>query len=286
VEDEELIIDWLKEKSDTEVTIKVPEEGMEYRLIKMVAKNADVIKNHQKEVKGALLDLKTYLGIPKIPRRIEAFDISNISGKNAVASMVVFEDGAPKKNSYRRYKIETTGPDDYAMMREVLMRRYKKLMHEKEEEENSLLKIVDQPDLIVVDGGKGQLNIALTVLKLLNLTNIPVIGLAKEFEHIFIPDVSTPIILPPNSNALHLLQRIRDEAHRFAINYHKKLRSKMVKDSLLDHINGVGPKRKINLLKHFGSLQEIKEANVEQISQVKGINQSLASKIYEYIHKI
>jgi excinuclease ABC subunit C len=172
------------------------------------------------------------------------------------------------------------------MMREVLMRRYKKLMHEKEEEENSLLKIVDQPDLIVVDGGKGQLNIALTVLKLLNLTNIPVIGLAKEFEHIFIPDVSTPIILPPNSNALHLLQRIRDEAHRFAINYHKKLRSKMVKDSLLDHINGVGPKRKINLLKHFGSLQEIKEANVEQISQVKGINQSLASKIYEYIHKI
>ena len=285
VEDEALIIDWLKEKSDTEVTIKVPEEGMEYRLIKMVAKNADVIKNHQKEVKGALLDLKTYLGIPKIPRRIEAFDISNISGKNAVASMVVFEDGAPKKNSYRRYKIETTGPDDYAMMREVLMRRYKKLIHEKEEIENSLLKIVDQPDLIVVDGGKGQLNVALTVLKLLNLTNIPVIGLAKEFEHIFIPDVSTPIILPPNSNALHLLQRIRDEAHRFAINYHKKLRSKMVKDSLLDHINGVGPKRKVNLLKHFGSLEKLRESNVEQISQVKGINHSLALKIYEYIHK-
>ena len=285
VDDESLIIDWLKEKSDTEVTFKVPEEGMEYRLIKMVAKNADVIKNHQKEVKGALLDLKTYLGIPKIPRRIEAFDISNISGKNAVASMVVFEDGAPKKNSYRRYKIETTGPDDYAMMREVLMRRYKKLIHEKEEIENSLLKIVDQPDLIVVDGGKGQLNVALTVLKLLNLTNIPVIGLAKEFEHIFIPDVSTPIILPPNSNALHLLQRIRDEAHRFAINYHKKLRSKMVKDSLIDHINGVGPKRKVNLLKHFGSLEKLRESNVEQISQVKGINHSLALKIYEYIHK-
>ncbi|MGO9388458.1 MAG: excinuclease ABC subunit UvrC [Methanobacterium sp.] len=284
-DDESLIIDWLKEKSDTEVTFKVPEEGMEYRLIKMVAKNADVIKNHQKEVKGALLDLKTYLGIPKIPRRIEAFDISNISGKNAVASMVVFEDGAPKKNSYRRYKIETTGPDDYAMMREVLMRRYKKLIHEKEEIENSLLKIVDQPDLIVVDGGKGQLNVALTVLKLLNLTNIPVIGLAKEFEHIFIPDVSTPIILPPNSNALHLLQRIRDEAHRFAINYHKKLRSKMVKDSLIDHINGVGPKRKVNLLKHFGSLEKLRESNVEQISQVKGINHSLALKIYEYIHK-
>ncbi len=284
-DDESLIIDWLKEKSDTEVTFKVPEEGMEYRLIKMVAKNADVIKNHQKEVKGALLDLKTYLGIPKIPRRIEAFDISNISGKNAVASMVVFEDGAPKKNSYRRYKIETTGPDDYAMMREVLMRRYKKLIHEMEEIENSLLKIVDQPDLIVVDGGKGQLNVALTVLKLLNLTNIPVIGLAKEFEHIFIPDVSTPIILPPNSNALHLLQRIRDEAHRFAINYHKKLRSKMVKDSLIDHINGVGPKRKVNLLKHFGSLEKLRESNVEQISQVKGINHSLALKIYEYIHK-
>jgi len=283
VEDEELITDWLKEKSDTEVTIKVPEKGMEYRLIKMVTKNADIIKNHQKEVKGALLDLKTYLGIPKIPRRIEAFDISNISGKNAVASMVIFEDGAPKKNSYRRYKIDTTGPDDYAMMKEVLMRRYKKLMHE--EEVNSLVKTADRPDLIVVDGGKGQLNVALTVLKLLNLNNIPVIGLAKEFEHIFIPEVSAPIILPPNSNALHLLQRIRDEAHRFAINYHKKLRSKMVKDSLLDHINGVGPKRKIKLLKHFGSLQKIKEANVEQISQVNGINHNLALKIYEYIHK-
>jgi excinuclease ABC subunit C len=283
VEDEELITDWLKEKSDTEVTIKVPEKGMEYRLIKMVTKNADIIKNHQKEVKGALLDLKTYLGIPKIPRRIEAFDISNISGKNAVASMVVFEDGAPKKNSYRRYKIDTAGPDDYAMMKEVLMRRYKKLMHE--EEVNSLVKTADRPDLIVVDGGKGQLNVALTVLKLLNLNNIPVIGLAKEFEHIFIAEVSAPIILPPNSNALHLLQRIRDEAHRFAINYHKKLRSKMVKDSLLDHINGVGPKRKIKLLKHFGSLQKIKEANVEQISQVNGINHNLALKIYEYIHK-
>ena len=283
VEDEELITDWLKEKSDTEVTIKVPEKGMEYRLIKMVTKNADIIKNHQKEVKGALLDLKTYLGIPKIPRRIEAFDISNISGKNAVASMVIFEDGAPKKYSYRRYKIDTTGPDDYAMMKEVLLRRYKKLMHE--EEVNSLVKTADRPDLIVVDGGKGQLNVALTVLKLLNLTNIQVIGLAKEFEHIFIPEVSAPIILPPNSNALHLLQRIRDEAHRFAINYHKKLRSKMVKDSLLDHINGVGPKRKIKLLKHFGSLQKIKEANVEQISQVNGINHNLALKIYEYIHK-
>ena len=127
MEDEELIKDWLKEKSDTDVTIKVPEDGIEYRLIKMVAKNADVIKNHQKEVKGALLDLKTYLGIPTIPRRIEAFDISNISGKNAVASMVVFEDGTPKKNSYGEYKIETTGPDDYAMMREVLMRRYKRI---------------------------------------------------------------------------------------------------------------------------------------------------------------
>ncbi len=288
VEDEELIVDWLKEKSDDDVTIKVPEEGMEYRLIRMVVKNADIIRNHQKEVKGALLDLKTYLGIPKIPRRIEAFDISNISGKNAVASMVVFEDGSPKKNNYRRYKIETTGPDDYAMMKEVLMRRYKKLVHDEEEtQEDPNLKVLDsrRPDLIVVDGGKGQLNVALTVLKLLNLTNIPVIGLAKEFEHIFIPDVSTPIILPPDSKALHLLQRIRDEAHRFAINYHKKLRSKEVKDSLLDHINGVGPKRKILLLKHFGSLQKIKESNIDEISQVKSINQNLALKIYEYIHK-
>lgn len=251
VDDEELILDWLKEKSDGEVEINVPEEGLEYRLVKMVEKNADIARNQQEQVKGALLEMKDYLRIPKIPRYIEAFDISNISGKLAVGSMVVFEDGTPKTSSYRRYKIQTTGPDDYAMMREVLTRRYKKLVKQESNEKG-----ITRPDLILVDGGKGQLNTALQVLKTLKLS-IPVIGLAKEFEHIFIPEFPTPIILPENSRALHLLIRVRDEAHRFAISYHQKLRSKEIEGSKLDKINGVGPKRKARLIRHFGSVENI-----------------------------
>lgn len=274
VDEEDLIIDWLKEKSEGDVTIKVPEEGLEYRLVKMVAKNADIARNQQEQVKGALLEVKDYLGIPKIPRYIEAFDISNISGKLAVGSMVVFEDGNPKKNSYRRYRIETPGPDDYAMMREVLRRRYEKLVdnHNKDHQ---------RPDLIVIDGGKGQLNTALQVLKYLNITNIPVIGLAKEFEHIFIPGFPTPIILPGNSKALHLLMRVRDEAHRFAVSYHKKLRSKEINQSILDHIPGVGPKRKLRLIRHFGSVENIQNASPQEIAEVEGISQKLAQLIYQ-----
>lgn len=276
VDDEELILEWLHE-SGNEVKIKVPEEGMEHRLVKMVAKNADIARNQQEQIKGVLLEVKDYLGIPKIPRRIEAFDISNISGKLAVASMVVFEDGTPKKSSYRRYKIETTGPDDYGMMKEVLTRRYQKLANQ----ENDKTKDPIRPDLIVIDGGKGQLNIALEVLKSLKLTSIPVIGLAKEFEHIFIPDFQTPIILPKNSKALHLLMRVRDEAHRFAINYHKKLRSKEIKSSKLDQIPGVGPKRKIRLIRHFGSLENLEKASTAEISEIKGINEKLALIIHK-----
>lgn len=286
VDDENLILDWLREKSGNEVTIRVPEEGLEYRLVKMVAKNADIILNQQEEVKGALLDLKEYLKIPKIPRYIEAFDISNISGKLAVGSMVVFEDGVAKKSSYRRYKIKTSGPDDYAMMREVLERRYTKLVSDIPPEKGKVpYKNVSRPDLVVIDGGKGQLNMALKVLDDLNIKDIPVIGLAKEFEHIFIPNISTPIILPPDSRALHLLMRIRDEAHRFAVSYHKKLRSKDIEESVLDQIPGVGPKRKLKLLKHFGSVEKIEKARVEQIAEVNGINRKLAQIIHQKLNE-
>jgi excinuclease ABC subunit C len=285
VDDEELIVDWLKEKSGNDISLKVPEEGLEQRLVKMVAKNADINRNQQKQVKGTLLEVKDYLGIPKIPRYIEAFDISNISGKLAVGSMVVFEDGVAKKSNYRRFKIETPGPDDYAMMREVLKRRYIKLIPNLAPQQNKSPKKVIRPDLIVIDGGRGQLNAALDVLKTLDITNIPVIGLAKEFEHIFIPDISTPIILPANSRALHLLMLIRDEAHRFAVNYHKKLRSKALKDSVLNQIPGVGPKRKMNLLKHFDGIQKLKKASVEEIADVKGINLKLALTIHQALSK-
>lgn len=273
VDEEELILDWLREKSEGDVSIRVPEEGLEYRLVKMVAKNADIARNQQEQVKGALLEVQDYLGIPKIPRYIEAFDISNISGKLAVGSMVVFEDGAPKKSNYRRYRVETEGPDDYGMMREVLTRRYQKLAGDRKDE--------PRPDLILIDGGKGQLNTALQVLKSLNISGIPIIGLAKEFEHIFIPNFQTPIILPRNSKALHLLMRVRDEAHRFAVTYHKKLRSMEMNESILDQIPGVGPKRKLRLIRHFGSIKHLQGASAEEIAQVEGISQNLA----EFIHQ-
>jgi excinuclease ABC subunit C len=275
VEDKKLIEEWLTEKREDNVTIEVPTEGVEYRLTRMVSKNAEIILNHQKEVKGALLDLKKYLGIPRIPKRIEAFDISNISGKMAVGSMVVFENGAPNKKFYRKYKIKTPGPDDYAMMREMLERRYTHLADDKG----------PVPDLVLVDGGKGQLNIATDVFKTLDINNIPVIGLAKEFEHVFIPQTPSPLILPRDSEALLLLQRIRDEAHRFAVNYHKNVRSKEFERSVLDEIPGVGNKRKINLLKHFGDVSNLEKASVTDISMVQGISKKLAIKIHQHFNE-
>ena len=276
VEDKKLVEEWLSEKREAPVSIEIPTEGVEYRLIRMVSKNAEIILNHQKEVKGALLDLKKYLGIPRIPKRIEAFDISNISGKMAVGSMVVFENGAPNKKYYRKYKILTEGPDDYAMMREMLERRYTSLLNDKGH----------SPDLVLVDGGKGQLNVATDVFKSLGVTNIPVIGLAKEFEHVFIPQTPSPLILPRDSEALLLLQRIRDEAHRFAVNYHKKLRSKELEKSLLDKIPGVGNKRKIKLLKHFGDISNLEKASINDIAMVDGISRKLAIKIHEHLDEI
>nr|WP_319372671.1 excinuclease ABC subunit UvrC [uncultured Methanobacterium sp.] len=263
----------IRADNDFAVSLRVPDEGLENRLVQMVIKNANIILNHHKQARGALLDLKTYLKIPKIPRRIESFDISNLSGQMAVASMVVFEDGKPSKNHYRKYKLETPGPDDYGMMREVLMRRYEKLMSKGE----------TPPDLVVVDGGRGQLNVAIDVLDSLGVKT-GVIGLAKEFEQVFIPEVAIPLILPPNSPALHVLQRVRDEAHRFAVKYHKNLRDKNLKSSPLDKIPGIGPKRKMNLLRHFNDLESLKNASIDEITEVKGINRNLAREIHAHLH--
>ncbi|NYT18633.1 MAG: excinuclease ABC subunit UvrC, partial [Methanobacteriales archaeon] len=276
VKDEKIILEWLEDKKGDPVTLKIPETNLERSMVRMVSKNAQIIKDHQKEFKSALLDLKGYLHIPRLPRYIEAFDISNLSGQMAVGSMVVFKDGKPKKNAYRRFKIKTTGPDDYAMMRELLERRYRKLSGADESEEEEL------PDLIVVDGGRGQLNVALDVLRSYGIQT-GVMGLAKEFEHVFVPDFSSPIILPPKSPAMHLLQRIRDEAHRFAISYHRKLRSGEIEHSLLDEIPGVGPKRKQKLLKYFGSLEQVKNAAVDEIARVEGISSNLALVIHDFL---
>jgi excinuclease ABC subunit C len=213
------------------------------------------------QIQKALEEAKKILNLPKIPRVIEGFDISNIEGTDATGSMVYFLEGRPYNKYYRYFKIRSKStPDDVAMMKEVIMRRYTMLI-----ENNFTL-----PDLILVDGGKGQLNAGYSVLKELGIEGIPIIGLAKKFEEIFVPNEKNPIILPKNSNLLKIFQRVRDEAHRFAIKLHKKQREKRVKRSVLDDIKGIGPATRNKLLKNFGSVNKIKISSVEAIAEVVG----------------
>ncbi len=272
IDDKELLQDWLSDLRGNKVKIKVPQKGVKLRLVKMARKNAEIIQHQKKKMESALVELKKYLKLEKMPRVIEGYDISNISGKFAVGSKVSFKDGKPNKKRYKHFKMETPGPNDFAMMEELLTRR---------------LKMIDsdpEPDLIVIDGGKGQLGMACGVLEKLNLTQIPIIGLAKEFEEIYIPNSKRPIIIPKNNNALHLLQQVRDESHRFAITYHRKLRSKNISASSLDDIQGIGKKRKISLLKAFGSIDKIKNASVEQLAKTEGMNLKTAENVYNYYH--
>jgi excinuclease ABC subunit C len=220
-------------------------------------------------------ELGQVLGLDQPPHRIEAFDISNFSGKEAVGSMVHFYEGRPDKRFYRRFKIRgVVGIDDFAMIREVVGRRYRRL-----KEEGSPL-----PDLILIDGGKGQLSSALSVLGEIGVTQTAVIGLAKRYEQIVTP-YGSEISLPRDSGALHLIQRIRDEAHRFAVTYHKKLRKAKLTESILDDIPGIGPSKKALLLKKFESVKAMKKATLEEIKKVSGISESLADKIYNYLHQ-
>ena len=270
--EKQLLEEWLSDLRGNKVSIKVPQKGVKLRLVKMARKNADIIKHQKKKMESALIELKKYLKLERIPHVIEGYDISNISGKFAVGSKVSFKDGKPNKKMYKHFKMETPGPNDFAMMEELLTRR---------------LKMVDRDpelDLIVIDGGKGQLGMACGVLEKLNLTHIPIIGLAKEFEEIFIPNSSRPIIIPKNNQALHLLQQVRDESHRFAITYHRKLRSKNISASSLDDIAGIGKKRKINLLKEFETIDNIKNASIEELAKIEGMNQKTAENVYNYYH--
>jgi len=221
-------------------------------------------------------ELKNILGLKKDLNVIEAFDISNTMGKEAVGSMIYFYKGRPRKSEYRLFKIKTVaGIDDYSMMREVVGRRYKRLI-----EEGSPL-----PDLILIDGGKGHLGAALGELDKLGISGVPVVGIAKEFEQLYLKDKAEPLILPRTSKALHVLERIRDEAHRFAITYHKKLLSKGMRSSALDGIPGIGEKRKKELMARFGTLASIKEAAMEDLLKVKGINEKIAKNIREHLSK-
>ena len=272
VEDKELVEEWLSDLRGNKVHIKVPQKGVKLRLVKMAEKNAEIIKHQKKKLENSLLELKKYLKLEKVPRVIEGYDISNISGKFAVGSKVSFKDAKPNKNMYKQFKMETPGPNDFAMMKELLTRRLK------------LIETDPEPDLIVIDGGKGQLGMACDVLDELNLSHIPIIGLAKEFEEIYLPDSKRPIIIPKNNRALHLLQQVRDESHRFAITYHRKLRSKNISHSSLDDIKGIGKKRKINLLKEFGSIENIKNASVEDLMKVDSMSSVAAQNVFDYYH--
>jgi excinuclease ABC subunit C len=280
---------WLSEKRGARVSVIVPQRGEKRKLLEMARLNARAVfeKHHEPDAaKADVLDrLQSLLRLRERPERIEAFDISNISGELAVGSMVVFEEGRPKKSDYRHFKVKTVeGADDYAMMREVLMRHMLRAATEG-----------PMPSLIVVDGGKGQLNVALSVFEELQIHELDAIGIAKEkmrYRHkgemalkeadkIYLPHRKDPILLPAGSRSLHLLQEIRDEAHRFAITYHKKLRKKAQTRSALDDIRGIGPKRRNALLRHFGSAQRVADAAVEEIASVAAIPRDLARRIKE-----
>jgi excinuclease ABC subunit C len=254
-------------------------------------------------------DLRTLadaLLLPALPRVMECFDISNISTTHVVASMVCFKDGVPDKSNYRRYRIRTvTGQDDFASMAEVVRRRYSRILLENRDASPDLSefnqepveeavkrisanhpeRLVRLPNLIIVDGGKGQLNAACRELQRLGLSELPIIGLAKEFEEVYRPGRPLPLQLPNDSGALHLLQRIRDEAHRFANSYHQLLMKKRIAESVLDECPGVSENRKQALLAKFGSVERLRKASVEEIASVAGISQKLAESIVRFLNR-
>ena len=277
----ELLASWLSERKGGAVHLLTPQRGSKRDLVQLAADNAveylrqrnerDAVK-HGKST-AAMEELAQRLSLARLPKRIECFDISHIQGAETVASMVVFTGGEPDKAEYRRFKLRTVegSPDDFASMQEVTLRRYREAAE-------------PLPDLIVIDGGKGQLSSALEVIRGVGLSDIPVIGLAKEFEHIFRENISEPLILPRHSEALRLIQQIRDEAHRFAVTYHRKLRAKRNLVSVLDHIKGIGAKRRQALWKHFGALEKMRAASVEDLAAAPGMNVTAATAVWQFFH--
>lgn len=287
LDEENVLKIWLEGKRGGSVQLKVPKAGEKRALVELVGRNA--VESLQLEIgskasrestsQEALAQIAEALNLVEKPYRIECFDISHIQGADTVASMVVFEGGRANSSKYRRFRIKTVqGPDDFASMAEVIDRRFKKALEGDE-------KFHELPDLLVIDGGKGQLSAAREVMIGLGYAHIPTVGLAKENEWLYIEGSSDPLILPRNSQGLCLLQRIRDESHRFALTYHRLLRGKRSLASVLDEIPGVGAKRKKALLKHFGmSLKKMMNATVEEIGGVEGINPDVARKIWEYFN--
>lgn len=279
----------LEGKREARVTLRVPQRGEKKRLVDMVAENARqgleqlMVKwlADPETAAAALEELRRELRLPLAPKRVECYDISDIRGTSAVGSMVVFQDGQPKPAHYRRFRIKTVaGADDYAMIQEVLRRRFKRAGGF-ESPDTSGWTII--PDLVLIDGGRGHLTSALEAMKEMGVDSIPIAALAKEREELFRPEVDYPIVLPRTSPALYLVQRIRDEAHRFALGYHHRVRRSEAMTSALDNIPGIGPKRKGALLKRFGSVKAIKEAPIDEVAAVMGMTRSLAQRVKEYL---
>jgi len=279
-----VLSEWLKQRKGSTVKIQTPQRGAKRKLVNMVAENADkgllLAKAKQvnlETISAGLQELQDRLSLPLVPLRIEGYDISDIRGVLAVGSMVVLEKGLPRLNLYRRFHIKMiTGADDYAMIQEILKRRFKRGVAG---EGNWAV----MPDLILIDGGKGHLNAALKVRQELGIDSISVASLAKENEDVFVPGKPGPVDIPRDSPALHILQRARDEAHRFAISYHRKLRRKEGIASILDNIPGLGPKRKRALIKQFGSIEAIKKASTEEIGQIERLTSTIAQKVKQYL---
>jgi excinuclease ABC subunit C len=282
----------LESRRGHRVVLTVPQRGDGRALMELAGRNAaETLAREQArwladqgKTLAALEELADALGLPAPPLRIECYDISTIQGTNTVGSMVVFEEGRPRSGEYRRFRVRTTAvaagrPDDYASHREVLRRRFARAL---EGEEGSVEELRWRlPDLVVIDGGVGQANVARGVLDELGLHDMPVVGLAKEREELWLPGTGRPIVLSPTSQALYLVQRLRDEAHRFAITYHRKLRARAQTRSALDELPGVGPTRKRALLRVFGSTRQLRKATVDEIAAVPGISRALAERIHE-----
>ena len=310
LEEADSIVKWLRDKRKGSVRFHVPQRGEKRRLVQMVAENAEqgLEQLRVKQISdtaamdAAMLELQEALSLPYPPKRIECYDISNIQGTNAVGSMVVFEDAKPKKAHYRRFQIKSVkGVDDYSMMREMLTRRFKRLAQLRKPREldapegdiesaavsngNASSKNAwgIEPDLVLIDGGKGHLGAALQVFLELGINDIPLASLAKENEELFIPMMSESIMLPRNSQGLYLVQRARDEAHRFAITFHRERRSKKSVQSALDLVPGIGPKRKRMLIRRFGSVRGVSSASVDEIAAVPGMTLSLARSVKNYV---
>lgn len=289
VEEMEIIESWLRQKKGTKVSLHVPERGEKKRLMEMAATNAQLVLQQvrsqsaaeQSRVDTAMRQLADALDMPdSLLTRIEAYDNSNIQGRHAVGGMVVFEQGKPRKSDYRRFKIQISEgePNDFAMMFEMLTRRFSQMA-----EGNP--KFMTEPDLILIDGGKGQLSAAQDAMRQFGYT-FPMIGLAKQYELIFVPGRAEPIELPRNSPALYLLQRIRDEVHRWAITYHRNVRGRAAQMSILDEIPGIGPNRRRELLKFFGSVDKMKIASLDDLAQAPGMNKKAAQAVFDHLRGV